>query len=288
VVGPGKFCCHPWEAFATSKYKKPQKRPKTEDGISVATPLGMEVSLYQAAAAMNATSRWEELISENLGISSIPGARKQEVSFSAVQAGLASSGSGSVNPGYVIPSANSAVNFSQGESHPTGIATDLALEGTGMFTIQLSADQQAYTRNGQFKINSQHQLVTAQGFPVLGESGPIRFDSDSSKAITVSASGQVSQGDVIKGKLQIAEFNRPGQLTSIGSGLFRADESNLKPSGDSTTQVRQGCVESANSSATKEMASLVTAMRMFESNQKVLQMQSDRMSREISDLGNPV
>ena len=30
------------------------------------------------------------------------------------------------------------------------------------------------------------------------------------------------------------------------------------------------------------MASLVTAMRMFESNQKVLQMQSDRMSREIT------
>ena len=38
---------------------------------------------------------------------------------------------------------------------------------------------------------------------------------------------------------------------------------------------------------TGAMAGLITAMRMFESNQKVLQMQSDRMSREISDLGNP-
>jgi flagellar basal body rod protein FlgG len=33
------------------------------------------------------------------------------------------------------------------------------------------------------------------------------------------------------------------------------------------------------------MASLITAMRMFEANQKVLQMQSDRMSRVITDLG---
>jgi flagellar basal body rod protein FlgG len=32
------------------------------------------------------------------------------------------------------------------------------------------------------------------------------------------------------------------------------------------------------------MASLVTAMRMFETNQKVMQMQSDRMGKTISDL----
>ena len=250
----------------------------------------MEVSLYQAAAAMNATERWQELISENLGISSIPGARKQEVSFSAIQAGLASTTSGSVTPGYVIPAASTVTNFSQGESHPTGNATDLALEGPGLFTIQMSDGQPAYTRNGQFKINAQNQLVTAQGFPVLGDSGPIHFAANSSKnsqPITVSANGQVSQGDEIKGKLQIAEFSQPSQLTSIGSGLFRADDPNLKPTGNSTTLVRQGSIESANSSPIKEMASLVTAMRMFESNQKVLQMQSDRMSREITDLGTP-
>jgi flagellar basal body rod protein FlgG len=247
----------------------------------------MEVSLYQAAAAMNATERWQELISENLSTASIPGARKQEVSFSAVQAGLASSASGFANSGYVIPAANSATNFSQGETHPTGNATDLALEGSGLFTVQMADGQPAYTRNGQFKINAQNQLVTAQGFPVLGDSGPIQLDSNKSVPITVSATGEVSQGDEVKGKLQIAEFSQPGQLTSIGSGLFRADDPSVKPTGSSTTQVRQGCVENANSSPTKEMASLITAMRMFESNQKVLQMQSDRMSREITDLGTP-
>ena len=34
-----------------------------------------------------------------------------------------------------------------------------------------------------------------------------------------------------------------------------------------------------------EMAGLITAMRMFETNQKVLQMQNDRMGRIITDLG---
>jgi flagellar basal body rod protein FlgG len=51
-----------------------------------------------------------------------------------------------------------------------------------------------------------------------------------------------------------------------------------------TTQVEQGFTEAANTSPTLEMASMVTAMRMFESNQKVMEMQSDRMSKTITDL----
>jgi flagellar basal body rod protein FlgG len=91
----------------------------------------------------------------------------------------------------------------------------------------------------------------------------------------------------MKGKLQIAEFNKPNLLTDLGGGLFRADDPALKTTGEGAAQVRQGFTESANSSPTTEMASLISSMRMFEANQKVLQMQSDRMSREISDLGNP-
>jgi flagellar basal body rod protein FlgG len=247
----------------------------------------MDVSLYQAAAAMNATQRWQELISDNLASASIPGARKREISFSAIQAGLAANVPGFSNPGYVIPATSSAINFQQGELHRTGSSMDFALEGPGFFTVQMPDGQTAYTRNGEFQLNAKGQLATSQGFLVLGETGPIQFDPNSSDPITVSATGDVSQGMEKKGKLQITEFNNPGQLTAISRGMFRADDPGLLPTRGTATSVRQGFAESANSSPTTEMASLITAMRMFESNQKVLQMQSDRMSREISDLGNP-
>jgi len=247
----------------------------------------MEVSLYQAAAAMNATERWQEMISDNLATASIPGGRKREISFSAIQAGLDSNVSGFANPGYVLPAANTVTNFQQGELHPSGNSMDFALEGPGFFSIQMPDGQQAYTRNGQFQLNAQGQLVTSQGFRVLGDSGPIQFDAGSSIPITISATGEVSQGADQKGKLKITEFNKPDQLTAMGGSLFRVDNPDLKTTNGNNTYVRQGSVENANSSPTMEMASLITAMRMFESNQKVLQMQSDRMSREISDLGNP-
>jgi flagellar basal body rod protein FlgG len=47
-------------------------------------------------------------------------------------------------------------------------------------------------------------------------------------------------------------------------------------------------VEESNASPTLAMASLITSMRMFETNQKVMQMQSDRMNKTITDLsGTP-
>jgi len=247
----------------------------------------MEVSLYQAAAAMNATEQWQELISENLAGAATPGGRKREVSFSAVEAGLASSGSNSGKPGYVIPVATASTNFAQGELHSTGDSMDVALEGPGLFTLQTADGQLAYTRNGEFQINAQGQLTTTRGDPIMGDSGPIQLTVGNSTPVTISATGEVSQGDSRKGKLQITDFNKPGLLTALGGGMFRADSADLQSSPGDDTHVRQGFVENANSSPTNEKSGLITAMRMFESNQKVLQMQSDRMSREITDLGTP-
>jgi flagellar basal body rod protein FlgG len=245
----------------------------------------MDVSLYQAAAAMNATERWQDLISENLASASSPGARKREISFSAVEAGLAPGGAGG---NYVIPSAGTTINFQQGELRPTGNAMDFALEGKGFFAVQLPGGQTAYTRDGEFRLNAQGQLVTKQGFSVLTDSGgPVQLDPNNSGSLTISATGQISQGQEAKAKLQVVEFANPQQLTMINSGYFEANNASAAAAPSPNTQVWQGFSEAANTSPTTEMASLITAMRMFESNQKVLQMQSDRMSREISDLGNP-
>ena len=50
--------------------------------------------------------------------------------------------------------------------------------------------------------------------------------------------------------------------------------------------LRRGFLEGANTSAVSEMVNLISAMRMYETNQKVIQMQDDRMGRVISELGN--
>jgi len=245
----------------------------------------MEVSLYQAAAAMNATAQWQDLISENLASASIPGGRKQEISFSDVHAGLGTNSPGSEQSNFFLPSVTTSTNFKPGELCPSSNSMDFALEGPGFFTVQLPGGQQAYTRDGEFKLNAKGQLVNKEGYLVLGSSGPLQFNPKSTDPITITAAGDVRQGAEAKGKIQITEFQHPEKLKPLGSDDFSPDDQDVQPVTAVSTQVRQGFIEAANMSPTTEMASLITAMRMFESNQKVLQMQSDRMSKVISDLG---
>jgi|ERR1017187_6856204 flagellar basal-body rod protein FlgF len=237
----------------------------------------MNVSLYQSAAAMNANARWQDMVSENLASSSIPGARGRNISFSSVQA----------NSQFVIPAANTSINFQPGELRSTGNPLDFALEGKGFFEVQLPNGEHAFTRDGEFHLSAQGQLVTKQGYTVLGDGGPLQMDPSNAHALAISATGEVSQGGDVKGKLKLAEFDNPQLLTVLGSGMFRADNPNLQPSIAPSTQVRQGFIEASNISTTSQMVSLITAMRAFEANQKVIQMQDDRMGRTITDLGTP-
>jgi len=244
----------------------------------------MNVSLYQAAAAMNAQARWQELITQNLAASAAPGYRKQDVSFSTIQAGLDPTAVNMNNSGYVIPSATASTNFQEGEMRATGNMLDFGIEGPGFFEVQLPNGGKAYTRDGELRLNAQGQLVTKQGYNVLGDGGPIQLDPSNPAPITMSANGDISQGDQPKGHIRLVEFSQLNSLTSIGGGYFLSSPS-AQPVAAAASSLRQGFLEGSNSSPTAEMASLITSMRLFEANQKVLQNQDDRMGKVIADLG---
>jgi flagellar basal body rod protein FlgG len=252
--------------------------------------VAMNVSLAQAAAALHANERWQEIIAENLASSSIPGYRKQDLSFAAVQAGVIAPPSASpLNPRatFVLPKVIAATSFQPGELTHTGVNTNLALEGEGFFEVQLPNGDSAYTRSGEFRLNAQGQLVTHEGYLALGESGPIQLDLNNPAPMSVSASGQVSQGSDVKGRIRAVNFNNPQWLQPIGGGYFLASNPNLQTEDAPNTTVRQGFLEAANTSPVKEMANLIFAMRTFEANQRIVQLSDDRVARAISELGNP-
>ena len=247
----------------------------------------MNVSLYQAAAAMSANARWQEVISENLASASIPGFKKQDMSFDAVQSGIMSQAVPDGGVQYSMPRASTATNFSQGSLRETGVNTDVAIDGKGFFEVQMPSGASAYTRDGEFHVNASGQLVTKQGFAVIGEGGPIQVDTKTGGPISISATGEISQGADVRGKLKVVDFTKPELLTQISGGHFANNNPGMQPVDVETTSLRSGFLESANTSAVNEMASLIGVMRSFEANQKIMQAHSDRMSRTISELGNP-
>lgn len=239
----------------------------------------MNVTLTQAAAGMTAVARWQEIIAQNLAGAAVPGFKKLEAAFSASSLAHA--------PSAIVPTPRIVTNFSQGQLRPTGAPTDVALDGPGFFEVQLPGGQTAFTRDGEFRIDPQGQLVTKQGYTVLGDGGPIQLDPNNAAPLSISADGTVAQGDEVRGKLRVVTFAEPNRLDCIGQGLFVARDPALVPQTATGTPVRQGFLESGNTSPVVEMAHLIAAMRQFEAMQRVLQSQDERLGRAIQELGNP-
>ena len=234
---------------------------------------------------MNANSRWQEVISENMASSTVPGYKRQDLSFSAVEAG--NKGGAITGQHWSMPRASSNINFRQGEMRYTGAPTDVAVEGAGFFEVAMPNGSHAYTRDGEFSINAQGQLVTKQGYAVMGDTGPISVSKSNSGPISIGPDGQVTQGTERLGKLQLVDFNNPNLLTPISSGYFISNNPSLRGESVRSPNVRQGFLETANTSPVNEMANLIGVMRSYESNQKIVQLTDDRMSKAISELGSP-
>jgi flagellar basal body rod protein FlgG len=247
----------------------------------------MNVSLYQAASALNAMDRWQETIAENLASSSVPGFKKQDFSFAAVQAGLhaAPAAAGSTRA-LLMSGGQATTNFQPGEFRITNVKTDLAVDGKGFFEVQLPNGSMAYTRDGEFHLDAQGQLVTKEGYAVQGDSGPIAIDLNNYTEMSVSSVGEVFQGIDLKGRIRLTEFSNPKGLTRLSGGYFTAENPNVGATPSTASTVRQGALEAANTSVVMEMANLMTAMRTFEANQRMAQIHDDRIAKAINDLGN--
>ena len=89
----------------------------------------MNVSIYQAAAALSAFDRAQEVIAENMASTSVNGFKKQIPNFTAIQAGLIPANvANGVNPHFLLPNSTSTISFEPGQAKYTGSKTDVAID----------------------------------------------------------------------------------------------------------------------------------------------------------------
>ena len=244
----------------------------------------MNVSLAQAAAALNATAQWQERIAENMASAAVPGFKKQDVSVNSFSGGTLPTG-GLQKAALLLPRADRNTDFSQGELKYTGVNTDVALDWPGFLSVQLPSGDTAYTRDGELHVDGTGQLVTKQGFVVLGQNGQIQLDLSNGAPISISPTGEVSQGSDVRGALRAVEFANPALLTPVGRGFYMATHPDSVGEDSTVTRFRQGFVEAANTSPALEMAQLITSMRIYEANQRSLLAHDQRMGQAIRQLG---
>jgi len=171
-------------------------------------------------------------------------------------------------------------NMETGPIEQTGNPLDVALSGPGLLSVQTPQGVR-YLRNGTLTIDSKGTLVDLNGNPVLGDSGPIQFDS-SDTDISIAKDGTISSSNGTKGKLAVSEWANPQVLARQGDNYYSG------PAGSpaTTTQVIGGSIERSNVSGVTAMADMIRVERAYQTLANIMQQQDDLRTTAVQRLGD--
>ncbi|WP_315114391.1 flagellar hook-basal body complex protein [uncultured Clostridium sp.] len=186
-------------------------------------------------------------------------------------------------------------NFTQGSFEKTDKVTDFGMEGRGFFTVERNdgiANNRYYTRDGSFHINSRGYLVNSSGDNVLGinldtrEIEPIRVESDN---LALDGEGNLNVDGSPSYRFYTCDFGEGNNvsedysaLKKVGDNLYAGE--NARQVND--TVINQYNLEKANVNVIKEMVEMMTVMRNFETNQKVIQSLDETLGKAVNELGS--
>jgi len=253
-------------------------------------------ALYTAASGMSAQQLNLDTIANNLANSSTAGFRQLRLQFkdmiyqNLVTPGAAQSDS-TVSAGLQIglgtKSAATEVIQTQGDLNLTSNQYDLAIEGGGFFPVLMPDGTTAYTRAGQFQLNNQGTIVTADGNPLI----PSITVPVTATAVTITQYGVVNAtmpgqtNPQQLGQIQLATFPNAGGLNNMGGNLMKAtltsgDAVLGNPGGtEGLGTLQQGYLENSNVDVVSMFVQMVLAQRAYESNSKVIKAADDMYSQ---------
>lgn len=194
----------------------------------------MSQSLYTAMGGISSAQTSLSVISNNIANINTTAFKSSSVNFSdvfytTISSGTAATGTtGGINPeqvGLGVQVSSVSKDFSSGTWVATGKTTDLMIQGTGFFSVRDSSGQVYYTRAGDFSIDSDGDMVTTDGYKVLGTDTVLSATSSSVPVHIPQALVSEVTPDVGFYDLDIKTLNNC-QLTD---GAFTLSINNLDP-----------------------------------------------------------
>lgn len=255
----------------------------------------MHGALFVAKTGLSAQDTSLKVISNNLANVSTVGFKKDRAVFEDLlyeirrQPGAQSAEDSQLPSGLQVGSGVKVVGtqklFSTGTMEITEQAFDMAINGRGFFQVTLPSGEIGYTRNGQFHLNADNQLVTAEGYllepAITLPAETTNFTAGADGIVSVTTAGSSVSTQV--GQLQVADFVNPAGLQAMGQNLFLETTASGAPalnnpgSGGSGI-LRQGTLETSNVNAVEELVTMITTQRAYEMNSKVISTADEMLS----------
>jgi flagellar hook protein FlgE len=206
--------------------------------------------------------------------------------------------------------AGTTTNFNQGVFQTTNVPTDMAINGSGWFTVQSVGGTNYLTRNGAFVEDSSGYLRTSGGDYLMGSatavtaattgypttkiqipttvtsgSPVVSFAVDPTGAVSVTGQDGTSQ---TIGYITVQKYNNDNGLVDNGGGLYSysaaAGSNEYYAGGDAGAgTIQTGVLEASNTDLSTEFANMIIAQRGFEASARVISV-SDNMLQTVTDL----
>jgi len=258
-------------------------------------------ALYSAASGMTAQQLNVDNIANNLANSNTAGYKSRQMQFQdllyqnmvtpGASAGQQTTVPTGLQVGLGTRTSSNEVIFTQGNFQETDNPLDLVIQGKGFFQIKLPNGEVAYTRAGSFHTDPNGNIVDSNG----NQLQPTVTVPADAQTLTIATDGTVSYSlpnqtaTQVAGQIQLANFQNPAGLNSLGQSMFAPTNASGQPvtgnpgGAEGIGTVLQGYTEQSNVSVVNEFINLIVAQRTYEANAKVVKA-SDEMFQDVNNL----
>jgi flagellar hook protein FlgE len=266
-------------------------------------------SLFAGISGLRVNQTMLDVTGNNIANANTIGFKSSSTVFSdtlsqmLTAAGGANAARGGTNPiqvGLGVQVAGTSTNYNQGSTQTTGRATDLMIQGDGMFVVR-KGNENLYTRAGAFTFDESGTLVTPTGNRVQGyrldaagnsTGGLVDITLDPANAVPAVPAGveltsyNIGGDGKIRGvfddgqqrelgQMALADFANPMGLEKVGETSFRESaNSGAAQMGVASTGRRGsligGALEMSNVDLAAEFTNLILAQRGFQASSRVI------------------
>jgi flagellar basal-body rod protein FlgF len=223
----------------------------------------MDRGLYVAMTGAKQIMQAQAVNNHNIANASTTGYRADAVAFTSEPV---------YGPGYAsrvnAVAGDAGTDFSSGVMMNTNQPLDIAVNGKGFIAVQGADGKEAYTRAGDLQVTASGAVVTATGFQVLSESGPLTVPP--STQVTIGTDGTVSVVPLGLSPAAQSQVDRiklvnpkTADLQKGPDGLLRL-KSGVKAKTDETVTVTSGELESSNVNAAQSLVNMIELQRLYE------------------------
>lgn len=247
----------------------------------------MLAALYISKTGLSAQDKQLSTIANNLANASTVGFKRNRAVFEDLfyqvqrQPGAQATQDTQLPSGLQIGTGTRVVatqkQFTEGSMQVTGQSLDIAIDGRGFFQLLQPNGDIGYTRDGQFQISDQGELVNSSGQvlqpAITIPAGTQQITIGTDGTVSASLTGEAAPQNI--GQIETVDFINPAGLQSTGGNVYVQTAASGDPVGgtpglDGLGSLKQGVLENSNVDIVEEMVNMITTQRVYELNSKVV------------------